>query len=120
MARTLGMSSIIQRIHEDAEAFQTPLLLTGDMNALPDEICMKMANEFEPVPMQEVTDGVSRTFHGFHNNRTGDYRIDYIYTDKGRKFSKPVLWDDTFEVGENLVYLSDHHAIVSDIEFFED
>lgn len=119
-ARRNGMVQVLEKIKSDNEKMRLPLVLTGDMNALPDEICMKMANEFEPVPMQEVTDGVSRTFHGFHNNRTGDYRIDYIYTDKGRKFSNPVLWDDTFEVGENLVYLSDHHAIVSDIEFFED
>ena len=97
-----------------------PLVVTGDMNALPEEISIQNILNFEEIPMQEVTASVPLTFHGYNPGRRSEYRIDYIITDKGLEFSEPVIWDDEYEVGGNKIYLSDHYPIVSEIEFFKD
>lgn len=119
-ARELGMNQVINKIAEDNRKMRLPLVVTGDMNALPEEISIQNILNFEEIPMQEVTASVPLTFHGYNPGRRSEYRIDYIITDKGLEFSEPVIWDDEYEVGGNKIYLSDHYPIVSEIEFFKD
>lgn len=119
-ARVLGMQQVLEKIASDNRKMRLPLVVTGDMNALPEEDSMQIILNFEEIPMQEVTASVPLTFHGYAPGNRPEYRIDYIYTDKGLGFSEPVIWDDEFVVGENKVYLSDHYPVVSEIEFFKD
>lgn len=102
-ARTLGMSSIIQRIHEDAEAFKTPLLLTGDMNATPDEPCIREALD---TGLLDFTESVNTSFHGFGSVKQ-DCKIDYVFANGDCKLHNIEVWSER----HHGLYLSDHYPI---------
>ena len=108
MARTLGMSSIIQRIYEDAEAFQTPLLLTGDMNATPDEPCIQ---EALGTGLLDFTESVKTSFHSF-GRMTQDSKIDYVFANADCKLHRVEVWDGQTDG----LYLSDHYPIECEVE----
>lgn len=107
-ARSNGMSSILQRIREDAAAFETPLLLTGDMNAIPTEPCIREAIESGLV---DFTESVQTTFHDFGRLKE-DCKIDYIFANKKCKLRSVEVW-----VGQkDGLYLSDHHPVECVVE----
>lgn len=108
MARTLGMSSIIQRIHDDVDAFQTPLLLTGDMNATPDEPCICEARD---TGLLDFTESVQTTFHNF-GRMEQDCKIDYIFASSDCKLLDVKVWDEK----QNGLYLSDHYPVECRVE----
>ncbi len=108
MARTLGMSSIIKRIGEDAEAFTTPYLLTGDMNALIQEPCIQ---EALGTGLIDFTSSVELSYHGYGRVKH-DAKIDYIFASPDCKLISVNVWDDT--KGE--LYLSDHYPIECVVE----
>lgn len=107
-ARSSGMTSILQRIREDAAAFETPLLLTGDMNAIPTEPCIREAIESGLV---DFTESVQTTFHDFGRLKE-DCKIDYILANKKCKLRSVEVW-----VGQkDGLYLSDHHPVECVVE----
>lgn len=108
MARTLGMSSIIQRIYEDAEAFQTPFLLTGDMNALPDEPCIREALNSGLI---DFTQSVKTSFHGFGRVKENN-KIDYVLANRDFNLLGVEVWDGK----KDGLYLSDHYPIACQVE----
>lgn len=107
-ARTLGMSSILQRIREDAEAFETPLLLTGDMNATPDEPCIRDAIE---AGLMDFTACVQTSFHDF-GRMTQDSKIDYVFANDVCKLNGVEIWNQQ----AHGLYLSDHYPIACVVE----
>ena len=108
MARTLGMSSILERIRENADAFKTPLLLTGDMNADPSEECIQEALSKGLI---DFTANVKTTFHGF-GRLTHDAKIDYVFANNDCKLISVNVWDDT----KDGLYLSDHYPVECVVE----
>lgn len=119
-SRVLGMGRVLDKISEDNAKMRLPFVITGDMNATPDEISMQKVMDFKEIPIQDVTSNTPLTFHGYNPARRSEYRIDYIFADKELECGEASVWDDVYEVGENKVYLSDHYPIVADIEFFKD
>lgn len=108
MARTLGMSSIIERIKEDAAAFATPFLLTGDMNAPNEEPCIQEALNSGLI---DFTASVKTSFHSFGRLKH-DAKIDYVFANTDCKLISTTVWDDTKEE----LYLSDHYPIECVVE----
>ncbi len=107
-ARSNGMSSILQRIREDAAAFETPLLLTGDMNAVPDEPCIREALQ---TGLADYTASVQTTFHDF-GRRKEDCKIDYIFANHFCKLKEVEVWDQQ----KGALYLSDHYPVKCVVE----
>lgn len=107
-ARTLGMSSILQRIKEDAAVFETPLLLTGDMNADPTEPCIREAIESG---LADFTACVQTTFHGFGQVKQ-DAKIDYVFANTACKLHGVEVWDEQ----KHGLYLSDHYPVECVVE----
>ena len=102
-ARLLGMKQILSH----ASDLSGPLILTGDMNALPDEACITLATESG---LADTTQSITHTFHGFgkfHEN----FKIDYIFTNAPFEPARRI--EDTPMEG---VYISDHHPVVAIIE----
>ena len=107
-ARSDGMSSILQRIREDAAAFPTPLLLTGDMNADPTEpcICEAIASG-----LTDFTASIPTTFHNF--GRMQEFcKIDYVLANDDCKLCGVNVWDFT----KDGLYLSDHYPVECEVE----
>ena len=103
-AMLLGMNQILQRISECAGTF----LLTGDMNALPDSDCIRLANAFEG--MKDATAAISHSFHGY-GAYTETYKIDYIFTN-----GEPLSAYTVEDIPVNGVYISDHYPVCAYIE----
>ena len=102
-ARLLGMKQILSY----KEGLSGILILTGDMNATPDEECIVYA---KANGLKDTAEDVTHTFHGFGLFPEGN-RIDYILTDASVIESHRV--EDAPVDG---VYASDHYAVVADLE----
>ncbi|MBQ8288676.1 MAG: endonuclease/exonuclease/phosphatase family protein [Clostridia bacterium] len=107
-ARSNGLSSIMHRISEDAAAFKTPLLLTGDMNADPTEPCIREAIE---AGLIDFTESVKTTFHDFGRLKE-DCKIDYVFANKKCKLKDVEVWDYI----KDGLYLSDHYPVECVVE----
>lgn len=104
-ARVLGMTSILERMNKDDEAFSVPMILTGDLNAEPGtpEIDMIEAAGL----LKDYTKEIPYTYHEYGN--TSEYvKIDYIYLSKAFEVETTTVWDDVVDG----VYLSDHYPVV--------
>lgn len=106
-ARTLGMASILAKIEEDDRASALPKLLTGDMNAYPNESCIKAARSSG---LTDFTESVTHSFHDFGRQK-GDKKIDYIFG-KGARCRRVKVWD----MQKGGLYLSDHYPIECEVE----
>ena len=107
LAKVLGMAQILGSISGCRGNF----VLTGDMNATPDERAMKMPLELSTKTVVDATASIGSTFHGWgKDNTTG--KIDYIFTDA------PVV--NAYAVTDGPVdglYISDHYPVCAEIEF---
>lgn len=98
-ARVLGMRAIIKDIKSQDGSF----ILTGDMNAKPDEQCI---TEILADPsVTDVTAAIPTTFHAF-GKRTEDCKIDYIFTN-----TKSISAYAVEDPHKNGIYISDHYPI---------
>lgn len=108
-ARVLGMGQILKRIKFDNDLWNLPVILTGDMNALPDSEAIKSAVNFADYPLEDAAAALPYTFRREENG--GQPKIDYIFVSKGTEHSEPYLWEDLKEGVEP----SDHYPVVCDI-----
>ncbi|MBQ8345577.1 MAG: endonuclease/exonuclease/phosphatase family protein [Clostridia bacterium] len=106
MARVLGMTQILQSI----SSCDAPFVLTGDMNARPDDMAVQLPLKLSCKTVKDATASLSHTFHGFGRYEEG-IKIDYIYTDAD--FSQTYAVEDRPKDG---VYISDHFPICTTIE----
>ena len=98
-ARTLGMRAIIKDIKNPSATF----ILTGDMNATPDEQCIK---EILADPsVTDTTASIPTSFHCF-GKKSDAHKIDYIFTNG--KSVRAYAVDDPHENG---IYISDHYPV---------
>lgn len=103
-ARVLGMTSILERMKQDHEAFAVPAILTGDLNAEPGT--PEIDSIEESGMLRDHTKPFAYTYHDYGN--TKHYvKIDYIYLSKDFEVTNKVLWDQVVEG----VYLSDHYPV---------
>lgn len=106
-ARFLGAVQVMQYLSQRGMHF----IITGDMNALPDDSEMAPFTEYQPCgrPVIDATAGLGGTFHSF-GRRLPDrtIKIDYIFTDMPCDVSKSFIVPDE---PVNGVYISDHHPV---------
>lgn len=102
-ARARGMDQILSY----ARWLDGTVILTGDMNALPDEECIVNA---VAGGLRDTTAGISHTFHGFGRILEG-CKIDYVFTNGEAEPAKRVEDEPV-----NGVYISDHHPVVTVVE----
>ena len=102
LAQAQGMTLILSRIAADEAVWPgAPVVLTGDMNALPDSPVIASAAAFTAGP----------TYHGYHPEKT-HAKIDYIFTSA---ISDPAR-SRTLRDEENGIYFSDHYPVLGEIE----
>ena len=113
-ARRLGISQILSTIESDYQNAPCPVILTGDMNAEPDEISMQAVRDATCPVLVDASGDLKHTFHGYHGGSPyeGDGKIDYIYTNL---VSSPILCD-VWDGNENGLYLSDHYPIMAELD----
>lgn len=111
-ARILGIRCLFERIEKDNATAAFPLFILGDFNARPDGEPIRFCNEYESLPITDLTSGIDGTFHGY--GRKGPYKIDYIYVDRktAAQNHTVTLWKDE----RDGIFLSDHYPIALDIE----
>lgn len=105
VARLLGMNQIMQSISE----CDAPFVLTGDMNAHPNDIEIQLPIQLKNKTVKEATAQIMHTFHGF-GKLEREPKIDYIYTDMD--FFDTYAVEDKHEGG---IYISDHYPICTTV-----
>ena len=114
-ARVLGIEAVLNRVKEDKKRFDLPFFIFGDFNAEPDSKVIQFCNNYEAVPMKELTETVERTFHGYERENLTDCKIDYIFTDTktAQLTHSAEIWKEKLSG----VFLSDHYPVSVKIEF---
>lgn len=102
-ARRLGM----QQILNETASVSGAKILTGDMNAEPNEACIRLACEHG---LTDTTASIVHTFHDF-GRRTEPFKIDYIFSNRTALTSYAVE-----DVPQDGVYISDHYPVVTELE----
>lgn len=113
-ARLLGMEQILRKIGEDYKKRASPVILTGDMNAYPDEAAIRAVLLWERPALSDLTQEVGKSFHGFDGGspfEAGE-KIDYIFASQSVKPLALSVWD----LSRGGVYLSDHYPISALVE----
>lgn len=108
-ARMQGAARVLSEIVRNDEMRHHPVILCGDMNAVPDadEITVFRAH---PFGLREVTGGIGTTWHDWGR---GNYpQIDYIFVKGFKPSGDVVLWKEDL----NGIYLSDHYPVCIDLE----
>ena len=109
-ARLLGMRSVLERIGRDRARMRSPIILTGDFNAEPDEECIAELSAYSNRMLADATAAVPITFHNF-GRKEGNGKIDYIFTDAAI-VDPAAIWDDR----RDGIWLSDHYPIAVGLE----
>ncbi len=110
VARENGMALILKRIKALREG--VPVVLTGDMNAVPGSVPVLKALE---VLRDAATEsavphcGPEATFNGFRVDKAPTSRIDYIFVSAGTR----VLSHATLDEKHDGLYPSDHFPVVA-------
>ena len=103
------MMQILQKISE----CEGPIILTGDMNAYPDEAAIDVILKAQNGAFTDATANLTHTFHGFGRFDSGK-KIDYIFTNA--KAEPAYIVDDPHENG---VYISDHYPVCALLDLGE-
>lgn len=112
-AKILGMRAALEHITEKQAADPLPFFILGDFNAKPGSETIAFCNEYQPLPIVDLTKELPSTFHNFGKEDPGR-KIDYIYTDlQTAALPQSIsVWDDTADG----IYLSDHYPICLQIK----
>ena len=111
-ARVKGITCVLDEVKRLNDIAPFPVIITGDMNAVPESKAMTLCREFEPVHLTDVTADFKTTFHAF--GRRDNIKIDYIYMSDefSSRVTKTGIWKDE----KNGCYLSDHYPIWAEFE----
>ncbi|MGL6173963.1 MAG: endonuclease/exonuclease/phosphatase family protein [Cellulosilyticaceae bacterium] len=109
-ARINGIKVIMKHIEENQKTFAVPIVLTGDLNAIPDSETIKAIEETQQ--LNDCTIDCEYTYHGYGNPNEHE-KIDYIYVTEDIDYEEVKVWDDV-EEGR---YLSDHYPITATLSF---
>ncbi len=113
-ARVLGATAIMKHMAKDLSEFDLPVLLSGDMNAVPSSQPIATFLTDEKVALINQTPDCPESFHGF-GKYPGREQIDYIFS-KGFEAEKaPDVWHKSF--GK---YLSDHNALCAYLDIIKE
>lgn len=117
-ARLLGIKQLLNYA-VNREETSMPLFILGDFNALPGSKTIEYCDNFDALPIVDLTRETGGTFHAFGNVENDPayatpIKIDYIYADKetAQKPHSVELWKDE----NNGIYLSDHYPVSLKIE----
>ena len=114
-ARLFGMNQVIACMEEDKQKSAHPIILTGDMNATPEEAAIKAVYASSALGLKDASENVIHTFHGFNGGSPYEIdkgKIDYIFTDLKVVGEGATAWEDFVE-GR---YLSDHYPVCVTLE----
>lgn len=106
-ARLFGIATIAARIIADNKREPLPYIVTGDFNAKPDSVVVRMLRENKRLHMRSVIDSAVGTYHGF-SGIPGD-TIDYIFA------SNDLIVEEAYIARQSYggIYPSDHFPIVA-------
>jgi len=130
LARLEGAKLIVKEIEKHLERVENglglPVLLAGDFNSEPHQEAYKVLNA-STSPVQDLRDSVSEemryghdnTFTGFGYEDEPNKRIDFLFLLKGLQWKARgyAVLESRFDDG---VYISDHRAVVGDVELSSD
>ena len=116
MARTLASTQLLEYMSNKG----LPCVLTGDFNATPDTVEMKMLTASDKFPLTDATSKLGGTFHGFGKLLTDENyleafggvspKIDYVFTNLPTDIDESYAVEDKHEDG---IYISDHQPVVA-------
>ena len=109
LARYSGMTLILSKL---MGAHKPPFIITGDLNATPDEEAIKLLKSHKEI--KELTAGIPDDFATFHNygKIKDNYKIDYIFTTLDEVKGSLKVYDEQY--GD--IYLTDHFPISAEAE----
>ena len=87
-----------------------PLILSGDLNALPDSAEIRWLLSEESLGLRDTTENLPGTFHNY-GRRIPTFKCDYIFSTLSCSESHIVE-----DIPVNGVYISDHNPVVSTLE----
>ena len=114
MAQAQGITLVLSRIaRDDAIWPDTPVVLTGDFNIVPENPIVAGIGAFRSCgkPLTDVTTDVGGTYHAYRPAEVRQ-KIDYIFTTAACDASASFALKDE----ENGVFFSDHYPVMAAIE----
>jgi len=110
-ARVKGMQCVLDEMVRLNQIAAFPAVLLGDFNSKPDSAAISLCNGFAVYPLQDVTTGISGTFHAY--GAIADTKIDYIFMTRemADKVTGVGIWDDE-HAG---TFLSDHYPVWAEV-----
>lgn len=116
-ARLLGIRQVLEEIRSDFAKAPATVILTGDMNATPDEASMLEVARSKSPSLTDASGAIVNTFHGYHGGSSTEAdrgkKIDYIFTNITDRLNRTYAWEDE----NNGIYLSDHYPVVCEFNF---
>lgn len=107
-ARILGIQQALARVAGDQVRCAAPVFIMGDFNAVPNSETIRFCDNYDKLPLVNLTAGIGTTFHDY--GRQPQYeQIDYIYTDTATAKQPHTVtkWQDE----QDGIYLSDHYPV---------
>ena len=108
LSRVLATGEILSHISEADNRRRLPLIITGDLNALPDAPEIELFRRYESHPVRDITSDIKASYHGFGRVKK-DVKIDYIFTDLETVSVEP--WTES----RDGLTLSDHYPIGAEL-----
>ena len=110
MSRTLASAQLLEYMSNK----NLPCILTGDLNATPDSMEIKMLSAGKAFPLTDATAAVGPTFHAFGKlPEEKRVKIDYVFTNLSCDVSESYALSDEPVDG---IYISDHCPVVAFVE----
>jgi len=106
-ARLFGIATIAARIIADNKREPLPYIITGDFNAKPDSVVVRLLRENKRLHLQSVIDSDIGTYHGFSG--VPGNTIDYIFASDELTVEEAYIARQSYDG----IYPSDHFPIVA-------
>ena len=109
-SRRAGLGQILKQIASEKAFVSSPVIRTGDFNALPGSEELKILENYPE--LVDLTAGIAGTYHEFGMLKEPE-KIDYIIVSDTITCTLSETWEDCI----NGVYLSDHYPVCVEIQF---